>query len=48
MIIQVKKLPDGKIELMKPGGREIGVLTKEQARSLADVLIAATNEPSQR
>jgi hypothetical protein len=45
MILTVKKLPDGKVELTRPNDNagEGVVLTKKQARSLAKVLIAATN-----
>jgi hypothetical protein len=42
VIIQVKKRSDGRIELMHRD-ITIAVLTREQAKTLADVLIAATN-----
>lgn len=41
MTIQVKKHKDGRIELLH-SGMSIAILTREQAKSLADVLTAAT------
>jgi hypothetical protein len=40
--IEVRKLSNGTIELANPQGLGTIVLTREQARTLADILLAAT------
>ena len=42
MTLQVKKRKDGQIELSDPASRALIILTKEQAKTLADALVAAT------
>jgi len=42
MIIQIKKLKDGNIELKNKIGDTIAVLTPRQAQTLSDVIKAAT------
>lgn len=43
MIVQVKKHKDGQVELLEKGN-SLAVMTREQAKALIDVLIAATRE----